>query len=70
MNDIASLGRLALGGLRRLAASFADRGATLRELDPRTLADIGVHPSEISSIEAEWLGRADLTRRRIAVTPN
>ncbi len=53
--------------LQRFADSFGtDRSAALRELDPRTLADIGVHPSEIDSIEAEWLGRSDLTRLRIA----
>lgn len=40
--------------------------ATLRELDAHTLADIGIDPSEISSIEAEWAGRSKLTRRRIA----
>jgi uncharacterized protein YjiS (DUF1127 family) len=39
---------------------------SLRELDPRTLADIGVHPSEIGSIEAESRGpRHAVTRRRI-----
>jgi uncharacterized protein YjiS (DUF1127 family) len=38
----------------------------LRELDPRTLADIGVHPSEIGSIEAESRGPGHaVTRRRI-----
>jgi uncharacterized protein YjiS (DUF1127 family) len=38
----------------------------LRDLDPRTLADIGVHASEIDSIEAEAHGpQARITRRRI-----
>lgn len=52
---------------QRLAQTFGrDRSASLRELDARTLADIGVRPSEIDSIEAEWLGRSDSTRLRIA----
>ena len=38
----------------------------LRELDACTLADIGVHVSEIDSIEAEAHGpQAGITRRRI-----
>ncbi len=40
--------------------------AGLRDLDARTLADIGLHPSEVGSVEAEWAGRAALTRRAIA----
>jgi hypothetical protein len=66
MTSIASFGMLASTGLQRLAALFADRGAALRELDARTLADIGIDASEISSVEAEWLGDAEVTRRRIA----
>jgi uncharacterized protein YjiS (DUF1127 family) len=44
----------------------APRHAPLHTLDPRTLADIGIHPSEIASIEAEARGRAAVTRRCIA----
>ena len=40
--------------------------ASLRDLDDRTLADIGVSRSEIASIEAESRGwRGGLTRGRI-----
>jgi uncharacterized protein YjiS (DUF1127 family) len=42
-----------------------DESASLRDLDASVLADIGVHPSEIGSIDAEWSGRSALTRRRI-----
>jgi uncharacterized protein YjiS (DUF1127 family) len=38
---------------------------TLRELDSRTLADIGVDASELSSIQAESFGHGVVTRRRI-----
>ena len=37
----------------------------LHELDPRTLADIGIDRSEIPSIEAEATARVPLTRMRI-----
>jgi hypothetical protein len=43
--------------------------ANLGDLDDRALVDIGVARSEIASIEAEWLGLSDLTRRRIAAGP-
>jgi len=48
-----------------------ERGRHLGDspLDDRALADIGVARSEIASIEAEWLGLSDLTRRRIAAGP-
>ena len=49
--------------LDRVAASH--RRTRLQELDARTLADIGVHPSELSLIDAEAHGQAGLTRRRI-----
>jgi hypothetical protein len=42
------------------------RTASLRELDARTLADIGVDASEISSIDAEARGLSRVTRLRIA----
>ncbi len=38
---------------------------SLHEVDARTLADIGVDPSELASIEAESHGLSALTRRRI-----
>lgn len=44
----------------------AERLASLHELDAHALADMGVHPSELSSIDAEWRGQSDTTRRRIA----
>ena len=37
----------------------------LRELDSRTLADIGIDASELSSIDSEVRGLGDVTRRRI-----
>lgn len=43
----------------------AARAASLRELDGRALADIGVDASEIASIEAEAQGRARRTRLRL-----
>lgn len=42
------------------------RDAALYGLDPRTLADIAIDASEVSSIAAEASTRACLTRRRIA----
>jgi hypothetical protein len=53
------------GLLDRLLA--LPRNATdLHGLDVRTLADLGVHPSELASIEAEAYGpRERVTRRRI-----
>ncbi len=66
MTTIASFGTLASHGLQWLATRLTDRSAGLRELDARTLADIGIDASEISSIEAEWRGDVELTRRHIA----
>lgn len=43
---------------------------TLRGLDARTLADIGVDASELSSVGAEAVGCAALTRLRIARSLN
>jgi len=57
--------------LQSIVALFAaDASVTLRDLDARTLADIGVDRSEIESIEAEWLGRAEATRLHIAAGPH
>lgn len=56
---------------QRLADWLADIRArrrasmALRELDRRTLSDIGVDASELSSIQAESQARARLTRLRI-----
>ena len=41
------------------------RAEPLHELDARTLRDIGVDASEVTSIEAEARGDADVTRLRI-----
>lgn len=38
---------------------------SLRELDSRTLADIGVDVSDLSSIGAEAFGHGVITRRRV-----
>ena len=38
---------------------------SLRELDSRTLADIGIDASELSSIAAEAFGHGVVTRRRV-----
>jgi uncharacterized protein YjiS (DUF1127 family) len=46
---------------------FGHHASALRGLDRRALADIGVHPSEIDSIEAEAHGQARMTRLRIVV---
>lgn len=53
-----------------LQKANAARGASLRELDARTLADIGIDASEFGSIDAEWHRAAAITRRRIAVQPS
>jgi uncharacterized protein YjiS (DUF1127 family) len=59
---------------QRIAAAFQDWRDRQRErairtslarLDAPTLRDLGVHRSELSSIDAEWQGRVELTRRRI-----
>lgn len=42
------------------------RPSSLRELDARALADIGVDASELESIEAESRGESRMTRLRIA----
>lgn len=46
--------------------SQARRHSSLRELDARGLADIGVDASEFGSIEAESSGETLVTRLRIA----
>jgi hypothetical protein len=52
--------------LDRLLAPPRPSAASLRDIDARTLADIGVDASEIDSIEAEAHGAANrITRRRI-----
>ena len=54
--------------LRDVVARFTRRRLdSLHDLDLATLADIGVHASEITSIDSEWRGRAAVTRRRIAI---
>jgi uncharacterized protein YjiS (DUF1127 family) len=52
---------------RRVAElrSYRRAARSLRELDARTLHDIGVDPSDLASIEAEHEGLAALTRRRV-----
>lgn len=46
------------------------RESSLRELDARALADIGVDASEVESIEAESRGASHVTRLRIAHAPH
>lgn len=52
--------------LGALAARLRDR-PSLHELDSRTLADIGIDRSEISSIEHESRGSTPATRLRLAL---
>jgi hypothetical protein len=56
---------------RRVIDSVLDRllalprdATDLHDLDARTLADLGIHPSELGSIEAEAQGRFERTTRR------
>ncbi len=63
MTMMTALKILRAAWLRRVAA----RGASLHELDARTLADIGIDASEIASVDAEARGATARTRLRIAV---
>lgn len=68
MPTFTGFGSSAIASLRAFFAGLLRPGAaSLRDLDAATLADIGVDPSEIGSIEAESRGRSAVTRRRIAV---
>ncbi|WP_127996254.1 DUF1127 domain-containing protein [Piscinibacter defluvii] len=58
-----------LGAVLRWLAASRSRCASLHDLDERTLADIGLHPSEIGSVEAEWRGISPATRRHLADAP-
>lgn len=58
-----------LGALLHRLVAPRQRCASLRDLDERTLADIGLHPSEIGSVEAEWRGHSPATRRHLASGP-
>ena len=69
------LGRLLarLGAVLRRHAREAQRqrharavASALRDVDPRTLHDLGLHPAEITSVAAEMCGTADVTRIRVA----
>jgi hypothetical protein len=60
--------RRALDALIDRALALPRDVTDLRDLDARTLADIGVHPSEFGSITAESHGaRRAVTRRRIVL---
>jgi hypothetical protein len=59
--------RRALDALIDRALALPPDATDLRDLDARTLADIGIDASEIDSIDAESRGsRRAATRRRIA----
>lgn len=53
---------------QRRRAMHAIYGA-LRELDDRTLHDLGFHRSEILSVAAEATGEAEWTRVRVPLRP-
>ena len=57
-----------LQALRAWAQARRERAIrqALAHLDAATLRDLGVHRSEGGSIAAEWVGRVELTRRRLA----
>lgn len=60
-----SFGTRMVRAIRRFTEK--QRSERLRDLDPRTLADLGVHRSEFGSIDAEARGSSGLTRRRIVL---
>jgi uncharacterized protein YjiS (DUF1127 family) len=65
----AALGECVRGALarRRARRDLRRTVAVLRELDPRTLRDIGVTESEAGSIAAELHGLAERTRARVLI---
>lgn len=68
MPTIRSIGSVISSRLRELVERWSRTpGEPLRGLDERALADIGVHPSEIDSIETESQGRSDVTHPRIVI---
>jgi uncharacterized protein YjiS (DUF1127 family) len=63
--------RLIRASMRRILAQWqrhrraGEAHAALRAVDPRTLRDLGFHPSELSSVAAEMAGVAEPSRERV-----
>jgi uncharacterized protein YjiS (DUF1127 family) len=63
MRSAAAIARRAHGRYRKRREAWAVYDA-LRDLDDRTLRDLGFDRSEIRSVAAEWAGEAEHTRVR------
>ncbi|HUH95335.1 MAG TPA: DUF1127 domain-containing protein [Casimicrobiaceae bacterium] len=68
VDEIAAATRRWIVRYREHRRAAAAREA-LRELDDRTLHDIGLDRSEIASVTAEWIGDAERSRLQLASRP-